>query len=74
MVQPPNLYAPKLRIKLSELEDRKSYFFLPFALPLPVEAVEATLLARDVAGEAFPLTVSSCLFYLSLAVGPKTQK
>ena len=48
--------------QLSKTDDSKFYFFLPLALPLPAEPVEVTLLARDVAGEALPLTVSSCLF------------
>jgi hypothetical protein len=48
--------------QLSKTDDRKFYFFLPLALPLPAEPVDVTLLARDVAGEALALTVSSCLF------------
>lgn len=43
------------------------YFFLPFALLLVAEPFETTLLARDVAGDALPLTVSSCLFWGLLA-------
>jgi hypothetical protein len=48
--------------QLSKADDRKFYFFLPLALPLPAEPVDVTLLARDAAGEALALTVSSCLF------------
>jgi hypothetical protein len=42
------------------------YFFLPLPFALVAEPFDATLLARDVeadAGEALPLTASSCLFY-----------
>lgn len=56
------LQCAKTPFHPANVEDRKVYFFLPFALPLPALPVEATLLARDVAGEAFPFTVSSALF------------
>ena len=41
------------------------YFFLPLPLALVADPFEATLLALDVeadAGDALPLTASSCLF------------
>ena len=60
----PMSLCAKTPHQLSKTDHRKFYFFLPLALPLPAEPVEVTLLARDVAGEALPLTVSSCLFYV----------
>jgi hypothetical protein len=61
-----SLYA-KTPYHPANVEDRKVYFFLPFAFPLPAEPVEATLLARDVPGEALPFIVSSALFCRLLA-------
>jgi hypothetical protein len=46
------------------------YFFFPLPFALVADPFDATLLARDVdadAGEALPLTASSCLFYNILA-------
>ena len=60
----PMSLCAKTPHQLSKTDHHKFYFFLPLALPLPAEPVEVTLLARDVAGEALPLTVSSCLFYV----------
>jgi len=58
----PIFLCAKTPFHPANVEDRKVYFFLPFALPLPALPMEATLLARDVAGEALPFTVSSALF------------
>lgn len=63
----PIFITPKTPHHAALLRSRNAqhYFFLPLPLPLVAEPLVATLLARDGvadAGEALPLTVSSCLF------------
>jgi hypothetical protein len=53
------------------------HFFLPLPFALVVDPFETTLLAREVdaeAGEALPLTASSCLFCNTLAFNPYVDR